>query len=91
MPDDPPSHRLQALRRGMIVYAVLQVILVGTALAAGDRPLAGVVAMFGVAMGVAVADAVRSRSSWHGTGVRSGSCPTTQTAPSRLRALVGPR
>jgi hypothetical protein len=30
-------------------------------LAAGDRPLAGVVAMFGVAMGVAVADAVRSR------------------------------
>jgi hypothetical protein len=61
MPDDPPSHRLQALRRGMIVYAVLQVILVGTALAAGDRPLAGVVAMFGVAMGVAVADAVRSR------------------------------
>lgn len=45
----------------MIVYAVLQVILVGTALAAGDRPLAGVVAMFGVAMGVAVADAVRSR------------------------------
>lgn len=61
MSDDPLDHRLRALRQGMVAYAVLQVVLVITALAAGDRALAGVVAMFGVATGIAVWDAVRSR------------------------------
>lgn len=61
MPDDPLNHRLRALKQGMVVYAGLQIVLVGVAVAAGDRALAGAVAMFGTALGVAVADAVKSR------------------------------